>query len=349
MVSHPGAWDGREVADLLSALDHLPAMVAYWDKDCLNRIANSAYVEWFGMTPAELYGTHIRDLLGPRVYELNLPYINGALAGDVQNFNRTLVDTFGRARYTQASYIPHTVGGGAEGFFVLVIDISERVRAEEALAESIARTSLLHERQRIAADMHDTVVQSLFAAGLHLSALARDLDPARARRADLVVDEIDEAISTLRRSIEGLTRQIAPEQLLVDLQKIVEKSTGGLGFAPTLTVEGPPALIPAPVRPEILAVLQESLSNVVRHAAATAVSVRITTLGSGVRLIVTDDGCGIGTVRRSSGLDNMRIRAERLGGSFSTTSNDPHGTIVDWRAPSIAPDRPAAGTAPVGT
>jgi PAS domain S-box-containing protein len=319
-------------------------MVAYWDKDCLNRIANAAYVEWFGITPAQMHGTHIRDLLGPRLYQLNLPYIQGALAGEAQLFNRTLVDAHGRTRYTQASYIPHVIGDRVEGFFVLVTDISERVRAEEALAESTANTALLHERQRIAADMHDLVVQTLFAAGLELKDLARDLDPARAQRAAAVIDRIDQAISTLRESISGLTRQITPEQLLADIQQVLQNSTPGLGFTPTLSVDGPPSLIQPRARPEVLAVLHEALSNVIRHASATAVSVTIRSLGPEVRLIVTDNGRGIGEPKRSSGLDNMRSRAERLGGSCSIMGNDPHGTIVDWRAPSITRDSPAVGT-----
>lgn len=343
MTSHSRQWTGREVDDLLSALDHLPAMVAYWDKDCVNRIANAAYVEWFGMSPAEIYGMHIRDLLGPRIYQLNLPYIQGALAGRTQLFNRTLVDTRGRTRYTQASYIPHTVDESVVGFFVLVTDISERVRAEEALAESRANTALLRERQRIAADMHDLVVQSLFAAGLELSSLTRDLDPDRAQRADAAIQRIEEAMSTLRASISGLTRQIAPDQFVADIRQVVDQSTVGLGFTPTLTLDGPPDLIPATARPEILAVLHEALSNVIRHASATTVHVTITSLGPEVRVMVSDDGCGIGDVRRSSGLANMRYRAEHLGGSFSITQNDPHGTIFDWRVPTVTPDSGAAG------
>jgi PAS domain S-box-containing protein len=329
--------------DLQAALDHLPAMVAYWDKDGLNRIANAAYIEWFGITPSQMHGMHIRDLLGPRIYQMNLPYIQGALAGEAQLFNRTLVDTHGRTRYTQASHIPHIVGDRVQGFFVLVTDISERVRAENALAESRANTALLRERQRIAADMHDLVVQSLFAAGLELSTLARNLDPARGQRADAIVDRIDQAISTLREAIKGLTRQITPEQLLADVEQVLQNSTAGLGFTPTLTVDGPPDLIPPVARPEVLAVLHEALSNVIRHASATAVNVTLVSLGPEIRLIVTDNGRGIGEPKRSSGLDNMRSRAQRLGGSCSITGNDPHGTIVDWRTPSMTTDSPAAG------
>lgn len=125
-----------ELDELLAIIDHLPAMVAYWDRDARNRVANRAYVEWFGVTPERLRGVHIRELLGPELYAANLPYIEGALAGVAQQFQRTLVDTHGVTRYTQASYVPHVVEGEVRGFFVLVADISERVRAELALADS---------------------------------------------------------------------------------------------------------------------------------------------------------------------------------------------------------------------
>ena len=345
MVSHPKRWSGREVDDLLSALDHLPAMVAYWDTDCRNRIANAAYVEWFGMTPAEIYGMHMRDLAGPTIYQLNLPHIRGALAGEPQLFNRTFVDTHGRTRYAQVSYTPHEVGDRVEGFFALGTDISERVRVEETLTESVANTALLRERQRIAADMHDVVVQSLFAANLQLSSIAQELDPAGAQRLTTVIGHIEDAMSNLRGSIKGLTRQIGPEQFLADIQQVLDRSAIGLGFAPVLTVDGPLSLIPATTRPEILAVLQEALSNVVRHASATQVNVTITSLGPEVRLVVADNGRGIGDAKRSSGLANVRSRAQRLGGSCSIANNDPQGTIIVWRAPSVSPDSAAGGAA----
>lgn len=339
----------RDAEDLVSALDHLPAMVAYWDKDCRNRIANAAYVEWFGMGPNEMRGMHIRDLLGPELYERNLPYIRGVLSGEQQLFNRTLVDAKGRTRYTQASYIPRTVGTSVEGFFVLVTDISERVQAESALAESVATTALLRERQRIAADMHDLVIQNLYAVNLELAAVAPALDTALAGRVDAIIDRIDHAVDTLRTAIHGMTRQIGPEQFVGDLQQVVDNSAAGLGFRPTLILDGPAELIPAQVRPEMLAVLQEALSNVVRHASATAVTVTVTMLGPEVRLMVLDNGRGIGGAARSSGLANMRARAEQLGGSFACSDNDPSGTIIDWRVPSTlaaaavpVPNTPAA-------
>jgi PAS domain S-box-containing protein len=129
-------------ARLLHTLfDHLPAMVAYWDRDLHNVVANEAYVEWFGFSPEEMRGVHIREVLGERVYAMNLPYMQAALAGEEQLFDRTLVDTSGRTRHTQASYVPDVVDGEVRGFFVLVTDVTPRVEAQRAMdqAQSLAK------------------------------------------------------------------------------------------------------------------------------------------------------------------------------------------------------------------
>lgn len=126
----------RELALLREVVDQLPAMVAYWDQDARNVFGNAAYVEWFGRRPDQMRGLHISDLLGPDVYAKNLPFIRGALAGQEQLFERTLVDQSGRTRHTQASYVPHVVDGSVRGFFVLVTDVTPRVTAQEAMDEA---------------------------------------------------------------------------------------------------------------------------------------------------------------------------------------------------------------------
>jgi PAS domain S-box-containing protein len=122
---------------LLHALfDRLPAMVAYWDHECRNVIANEAYEEWFGFKPEDMRGRHIREVLGEDVYAKNLPFIEGVLQGQEQLFDRTLVDTSGRTRHTQASYVPDLVDGEVRGFFVLVTDVTPRVEAQRGMDES---------------------------------------------------------------------------------------------------------------------------------------------------------------------------------------------------------------------
>ena len=128
-------------------LNALPALVGYWDSSLRNRMANRAYVEFFGRSPEEMRGLHIRDLLGPQLYEQNLPYIEGALAGETQLFHREIRIPNGEVRYTQASYIPDLVQGEVRGFFVLVTDITESRRAEEEVERNRAR---LAEAERLA-------------------------------------------------------------------------------------------------------------------------------------------------------------------------------------------------------
>ncbi|MGN6257869.1 MAG: PAS domain-containing protein [Solirubrobacterales bacterium] len=134
--------------DMQKMLDALPAMVGYWDRDLRNRLANAAYVGFFGKSPQEMQGIHISDVLGQELYEKNLAYMEGALRGEPQLFDREIRTPSGEVRYTQASYIPD-IGedGEVHGFFVLVTDITERRRIEEELERSYDR---LAEAERLA-------------------------------------------------------------------------------------------------------------------------------------------------------------------------------------------------------
>lgn len=140
MIVQPGADPHERV--LRALFDKLPAMIAYWDENARNVTANEAYVEWFGFHPENMVGLHISELLGPEVYAKNLPYIEGALRGEEQLFERTLVDQSGRTRHTQASYVPDVVEGVVRGFFVLVTDVTPRVEAQRAMDEAQALARL---------------------------------------------------------------------------------------------------------------------------------------------------------------------------------------------------------------
>jgi len=122
-------------------------MVGYWDRDQRNRMANHACVEFFDKTPEEMRGLHISEVLGPELYAESLPYIEGALRGEPQLFDRKITTPSGEVRYTQVSYAPDIIDGKAGGFFVLVTDISEWRRIEEEVEESRTR---LAEAERLA-------------------------------------------------------------------------------------------------------------------------------------------------------------------------------------------------------
>src|SRR5688572_5044940 len=116
-------------------VDSISAMLAYWDSSLRCRFANRAYERWFGVSPESLIGKHIGELLGP-LYPLNLPYIEGALRGEPQEFEREIPDPAGGpSRHSLASYIPDVADGVVRGFFVLVTDVSAIKRAELALRE----------------------------------------------------------------------------------------------------------------------------------------------------------------------------------------------------------------------
>lgn len=129
--------------ELLRALvEKIPAMVAYWDAGQRCRFANRAYERWFGVSPESLIGKPISELLG-RLYPLNLPYIEGALRGEPQEFEREIPDPAGGpSRHSLANYIPDVAAGRVRGFFALVTDISAIKRAQLELGESEERFRL---------------------------------------------------------------------------------------------------------------------------------------------------------------------------------------------------------------
>lgn len=129
--------------DLLRFLvDRMPAMIAYWDADQRCRFANRAYEKWFAVNPSDLVGTTLEELLGP-IYRLNLPYIEGALRGEEQLFEREIPDPAGGPpRQSQAHYLPDVVDGVVRGFCVLVVDITRRKNAEDAVSTMTRRLQL---------------------------------------------------------------------------------------------------------------------------------------------------------------------------------------------------------------
>jgi len=119
--------------ELRLVVDSLPVLVGYWNKQLLNRMANSAHDEWFGLVPDEMHGRHVREVLGDTHFDSVRPYIEKVLEGEPQTFENEFIDVRGIQRHTLSTLIPDESEGNVRGFFVLVTDISQRKRAELAL------------------------------------------------------------------------------------------------------------------------------------------------------------------------------------------------------------------------
>jgi signal transduction histidine kinase len=197
------------------------------------------------------------------------------------------------------------------------------------------RAALLEERERIAADLHDHVIQRLFATALSLQALATGLGPGRS--AERVLDgvrELDTTISQIRTAIHTLQRP--PGTPAHDVRgrvlAVVADVAPALGHDPAVRFSGVLDAVGADVADDLLAVLREALTNVARHARAGATEVELDALPDRLVLTVRDDGVGLGAATRRSGLANLRRRAEHRGGAF-TVAPGPTGTCLVWSVP----------------
>jgi signal transduction histidine kinase len=206
---------------------------------------------------------------------------------------------------------------------------------ERALAqEEREMFVILEDRERIARDLHDVVIQRLFATGMQLQTAARLANrPEVADRVNTAVDDLDATIRDIRSAIFELRTPMSAE-LRAEVREIVAAATEQLGFRPGLELTGPlDSAVPAEIRADLLAVLREALSNVVRHAGASIVKVVVKVQAGLLTVTVADDGCGIAPDSRRSGLGNLSARAERTGGTFETRPNTPQGTVVEWCVP----------------
>ncbi|MFB9178418.1 GAF domain-containing protein [Dactylosporangium sucinum] len=223
------------------------------------------------------------------------------------------------------------------------VALVETFAGQAALALERARSqderemlAVVGDRERIARDLHDVVIQRLFAAGMQLQGAARL--PGRAdqqERIDRVVDDLDATIRDIRGSIFEL-RAVPGDSLRAELRRVVDEARGPLGFRPDLRLDGPvDTAVTAPVRKALPAVLREALSNVAKHAQATSARVTVDARPTSLTLVVEDNGrgCDPATNPEGNGLRNMRARAEDLAGTCAVEPATPAGTRLTWRVP----------------
>jgi PAS domain S-box-containing protein len=253
--------------------------------------------------------------------------------------------------------VPVVAGGRSEGALVLVRQEGESQfsAGEQLFAEALAgqaalaieldtakemreQMMLIGDRERIGRDLHDHVIQRLFAAGLGLqgSLSMVERDEAKERIAEAIT-ALDETIQEIRNTIFELSSPRSGDEYLLRARavELTEEMAEALGFTPRLRLEGPvDTAVTERLVPHVMAVVREALSNTARHANASKAEVRLQVASGELTVTVTDDGIGLAKRTRTSGLGNLAERARLFGGELELTSGpEIKGTRLSWRVP----------------
>ena len=328
--------------DLLrSAVAAAPDGIVVVDDSGRIEFANPMAAQLFGYGPGALVGQMVDTLLPDALRHTHAAHRAAYTSRPRTRAMGSGLDLRGRRRSgdefpVEISLSP--VRTGDRAYVIAVIrDVSERATAADELVRAQDQLALVDDRERIARDLHDTVIQRLFAVGLSLqAALASVSDPKTTERIETAIDEIDGTIRDIRTAIFSLhARRMAASGLRDDVLSTAREAARALGFEPHVVFDGPvDTATPETVREHLIPTLREALSNVVKHAAASHVSVAVTVVVDELVLEVADDGAGVdGRTHGGRGLGNMTERALALGRRCILRPGSEVGTVVEWRVP----------------
>jgi PAS domain S-box-containing protein len=301
------------------------------DADGTVQYQSAAVQTVFGATPAALLGRSVTEWVHPE----DVGLLQDALDSAVRD-PREDVRVECRFRHADGTYrfvdsaVTNLLGEPTVAALVLnTRDISDRKVAIDQLR-------LVEDRERIARDLHDVVIQRLFAVGLSLDAVSARLPDAQAREVVAGIDELHHTIRDIRGAIFSLRSDEPGQPLSERLASVVARAEQSLGFSVRAEVDRAlDSAAPETLHWHLLATVNEALSNVARHANASAVRVRVAVAGDELVVTVADDGRGMPDAPPSeSGLLNLRRRAEMVGGSMTTRRGlDGRGVELTWRVP----------------
>ena len=237
-----------------------------------------------------------------------------------------------RPRFTEAEL---ELAGGFAAQAALALELAD-ARADQQ------RLTVLEDRNRIARDLHDHVIQRLYASGLSLqSALATPRDEQLEGLLTRTVADLGHTIRQIRTSIFELTDEDpdrpGPRAAVLD---VVRRAGAGLRTSPRVTFVGPvDTAVDDTMTGDLTAVVSEALTNVVRHADARAVEVSVEVAGERVRVVVGDDGVGLGDRPRGRGLSDLQQRAVEAGGDLTLRTREGGGLLLEWDVPLAGGER----------
>ncbi len=260
---------------------------------------------------------------------------------------RLVIDTLTRGALV--ILVPHRRlgGSGPDGSDFIADYANQASRAlEKHHTRAIqAELAILAERNRIARDLHDVIIQRLFALGLQLQTMSGGADHATAAQLHAVIGDLDATIGEIRRSIVDLRPDHVRDSVRAKIHTLVAEYSHVLGYSPSLTITGPlDTLLDPALHHHVIAVLREGLSNSARHASAHMVWLAIEVTPARLTCTITDDGTGFDRTVQRSGLRNLAERAAELQGTLQVSERRPHGCTLTWQVP--LSDTPAQHRSP---
>ena len=347
MVQHEDrpapAADDPTVEAVRRAVAAAPDGIVVADADGYIVFANPMACDMFGYQPDEFVGENVDALLPENLRGGHISHRSSYVAHPRTRPMGSGLDLRGRKKSgeefpVEISLSPVRTGGRV--FVVAIVrDVTDRRRAAEELMLAHEELALVDDRERSARDLHDTVIQRLFAVGLSLQgALMRTEDPSMSERIQEAVDEIDGTIRDIRTAIFALhARRGLPSGPRDAVLTTVREAARALGFEPHVHFDGviDNAMTPS-VQEHLIPTLREALSNVAKHAGASRVAVSVVSDDNSILLRVVDNGVGItdaGALAGGRGLGNMSERADALRGSCRISENAGGGTVVEWTVP----------------
>lgn len=329
-------------------VDHVPSMLAYWDTNLVCRFANKAYKTWFGVAPEQVIGQSMLSLLGPKLFALNRIYIEGALNGKEQTFERIVPGKDGVQRHSQANYIPDIVDGVVKGFLVQVTEVTHFKQVEAELRESRRQIrsmaasreeALEQERKSIARELHDELGQLLTGLKMDLSVLK--LQCSEQPKAMHVIADMNAVVERTFEVIRSVATSLRPSVLNIGLvpalEWLVEDFSLRWDIPCLLKMDGQEQTWDETRSTAIFRVVQESLTNIARHAQAQHVWVNLTFDPSRVKVTIQDDGVGFAPSDLQEphgfGLLGMQERLLAIGGQFEINSQPGQGCTISVVVP----------------
>lgn len=327
--------------ELLSGIvEAAPDGIVVIDGDGVIVLVNRQTEELFGYDRGKLLGMLVEELLPERLREAHDVHRTRYQADPRTRPMGAGMALVGRRAdgtefAVEISLSPLDVG--AEACTIAIVrDTTERIEAEQLLRQFEENVQLLKDRERIARDLHDLIIQRLFAAGMALqTTVSRVHDRDVAASVARVVDDLDDTIRQLRSVIFGLhERSTGARSLRAEALGVIAGERAALGFNPQLRFDGAIDTLANAVADHLLPTLREALSNVARHAAATSAEVELRATTKSVMLRVSDNGVGgADDAPPGNGLRNARDRATSLQGDCSIRTGPEGGTVFEWWVP----------------